>query len=187
MPRMLKFTPNSVGFRSWKKVVLISKTLSTNSVNLCKTYNRKCSIPFVFMSNCPFRELDYLRSQTETAQSLSATANSQAAAVLSQNIKLQSSAIKNQARNIDLEMKRIESKEAREHLNIVWVCVPACFRPFRITQPLQALLTKGVPGGRQRGYQGLFVFPTSWCKGRPHQPDRRTDPQPPRSVKWRCY
>lgn len=66
-------------------------------------------------------DLDALRTETQTAQHESATAASQTAAMMSLNLKLQSSASKNQARNIELEVKRIESREARELLNIVQV------------------------------------------------------------------
>ena len=66
-------------------------------------------------------ELDQLRNQTQTAQSDVATAASQAAAMMSLNLKLQSTASKNQARSIELEVKRLESKEARELLGIVQV------------------------------------------------------------------
>lgn len=41
--------------------------------------------------------------------------------MMSLNLKLQSSASKNQARNIDLEVKRIEAREARELLSIIQV------------------------------------------------------------------
>ena len=41
--------------------------------------------------------------------------------MMSLNLKLQSSASKNQARHIDLEVKKIEAREARELLTIVQV------------------------------------------------------------------
>ena len=66
-------------------------------------------------------ELDTLRTETQTAQHESATAASQTAAMMSLNLKLQSSASKNQARHIDLEVKKIEAREARELLTIVQV------------------------------------------------------------------
>ena len=62
-----------------------------------------------------------MRTQTQSAQSESAAAASQTAAVMSLNLKLQSTASKTQARNIDLEVKRIEAREARELLGIVQV------------------------------------------------------------------
>ncbi|KAH9948209.1 dynactin [Amylocystis lapponica] len=72
-------------------------------------------------------ELDALRAETQTAQHESATAVSQTAAMMSLNLKLQSSASKNQARNIDLEIKRIEAREARELLNIVQPYLPQLY------------------------------------------------------------
>ncbi|KAJ3484582.1 hypothetical protein NLI96_g5543 [Meripilus lineatus] len=72
-------------------------------------------------------ELDTLRAETQTAQHESATAASQNAAMMSLNLKLQSSASKNQARNIDLEVKRIEAREARELLNIVQPYLPQIY------------------------------------------------------------
>lgn len=40
---------------------------------------------------------------------------------MSLNLKLQSSATKNQARAIELELRRIEAKEAKELLSIIQV------------------------------------------------------------------
>lgn len=62
-----------------------------------------------------------LRAETQNAQHESMTAASQNAVMMSLNLKLQSSATKNQARNIDLELRRIEAKEAKELLSIVQV------------------------------------------------------------------
>ena len=42
--------------------------------------------------------------------------------MMSLNLKLQSTASKNQARHIDLEVKKIEAREARELLTIIQVC-----------------------------------------------------------------
>lgn len=49
------------------------------------------------------------------------------------NLKLQSSVSKNQAKNIDLELRKIEAREARELLGIVQVRVNRC-RCFPDTQ-----------------------------------------------------
>ncbi|TCD64746.1 hypothetical protein EIP91_003668 [Steccherinum ochraceum] len=72
-------------------------------------------------------ELDNLRAETQSAQHESATAASQTAAMMTLNLKLQSSASKNQARNIDLEVKRIEAREARELLSIVQPYLPQVY------------------------------------------------------------
>ncbi|CCL98838.1 uncharacterized protein FIBRA_00843 [Fibroporia radiculosa] len=72
-------------------------------------------------------ELDALRAETQTAQHESATAASQTAAMMSLNLKLQSSASKNQARYIDLEVKKIEAREARELLNIIQPYLPQIY------------------------------------------------------------
>ncbi|KAG6879324.1 hypothetical protein C0992_003541 [Termitomyces sp. T32_za158] len=69
-------------------------------------------------------ELDDLRTQTQTAQTESATAASQTAAMMSLNLKLQSSALKNQAKNIDLETRGLEAREARELLSIIQPYLP---------------------------------------------------------------
>lgn len=50
------------------------------------------------------------------------------------NLKLQSSASKNQARNIDLEVKRIEAREARELLSIVQVRINASLHECQLTK-----------------------------------------------------
>ncbi|KAI0352271.1 dynactin [Trametes cingulata] len=72
-------------------------------------------------------ELDTLRAETQTAQHESATAASQTAAMMSLNLKLQSSASKNQARHIDLEVKKIEAREARELLGIIQPYLPQVY------------------------------------------------------------
>ncbi|KAG6889336.1 hypothetical protein C0995_001744 [Termitomyces sp. Mi166 len=72
-------------------------------------------------------ELDDLRTQTQTAQTESATAASQTAAMMSLNLKLQSSALKNQAKNIDLEIRGLEGREARELLGIVQPYLPELY------------------------------------------------------------
>ncbi|KAM5539842.1 hypothetical protein V8D89_006345 [Ganoderma adspersum] len=72
-------------------------------------------------------ELDTLRAETQMAQHESVTAASQTAAMMSLNLKLQSSASKNQARHIDLEVKKIEAREARELLSIVQPYLPQVY------------------------------------------------------------
>ncbi|KAF8634861.1 hypothetical protein AX15_000617 [Amanita polypyramis BW_CC] len=72
-------------------------------------------------------ELETLRTQTQTAQNESATAVSQTAAMMSLNLKLQSTASKNQARNIDLELTKLDAKEARELLGIVQPYMPSIY------------------------------------------------------------
>ncbi|KAL0951934.1 hypothetical protein HGRIS_008587 [Hohenbuehelia grisea] len=72
-------------------------------------------------------ELDALRTQTQTAQSESDRAVNQTAAMMSLNLKLQSTAAKNQARNIELELLRIEAREAKELLGIVQPYLPQMY------------------------------------------------------------
>ncbi|KZT02085.1 dynactin [Laetiporus sulphureus 93-53] len=72
-------------------------------------------------------DLDTLRTETQTSQHQAATAASQTAAMMSLNLKLQSSASKNQARYIDLEVKRIEAKEAKELLAIIQPYLPQIY------------------------------------------------------------
>ena len=47
--------------------------------------------------------------------------------MMSLNLKLQSSASKNQARHIDLEVKRIEAREAQELLSIIQPYLPQVY------------------------------------------------------------
>ena len=47
--------------------------------------------------------------------------------MMSLNLKLQSSASKNQARHIDLEVKKIEAREARELLSIIQPYLPQVY------------------------------------------------------------
>ena len=83
-------------------------------------------------------ELDSLRTQTQTVQSEYAAATSQTAAMMSLNLKLQSTASKNQAKNIDLEIKRIEAREARELLSIVQVSIMSSVE-FHATDRIHAI------------------------------------------------
>ncbi|KAI0030979.1 dynactin [Vararia minispora EC-137] len=72
-------------------------------------------------------ELDSLRAQTQTAQSESAAAASQTAQMMSLNLKLQSTASKHQARTIDMEIHRIDAREAREMLAVVQPYLPRVY------------------------------------------------------------
>ena len=62
--------------------------------------------------------------------------------MMSLNLKLQSTASKNQARHIDLEVKKIEAREARELLNIVQVglcrrvCCGTLLKGFARSSPI---------------------------------------------------
>ena len=66
-------------------------------------------------------ELDTLRAETQNANEKSASAATQTAAMLSLNLKLQSTASKNHAKQIELEVKTIESREVKELLTIIQV------------------------------------------------------------------
>ncbi|EIW87309.1 hypothetical protein CONPUDRAFT_161877 [Coniophora puteana RWD-64-598 SS2] len=72
-------------------------------------------------------DLESLRAQTQDAQQESASAASQTAAIMSLNLKLQSSASKNQARLIELELRRLEAREARALLGIVQPYLPQSY------------------------------------------------------------
>ncbi|KAF9488647.1 dynactin [Pleurotus eryngii] len=72
-------------------------------------------------------ELDGLRTQTQTAQSESDRAASQNAAMIAMNLKLQSSASKNQARLLEVELGKLEAREAKELLAIVQPYLPQLY------------------------------------------------------------
>ncbi|KAF8526013.1 dynein associated protein-domain-containing protein [Hysterangium stoloniferum] len=72
-------------------------------------------------------ELDTLRAETQTAQTESATQASKASQIMSINLKLQSTVSKSQAKNIDLELRKIEAREARELLSIVQPYLPQIY------------------------------------------------------------
>lgn len=72
-------------------------------------------------------ELDALRSQTQTAQSVSAAAASQTAQAMALNLRLQSHASKAHARTLELELARLEAREAREMLSITAPHLPALY------------------------------------------------------------
>ena len=124
-----------------------------------------------------FSELDTLRTETQTAQHESATAASQTAAMMSLNLKLQSSASKNQARHIDLEVKKIEAREARELLTIVQVHFRDLFAGTKrvFIQLRTALPAPNLCRVRHGCYELLLVLPALGCQSRPHQQRRRAD------------
>ncbi|KAI6012667.1 dynein associated protein-domain-containing protein [Pisolithus orientalis] len=72
-------------------------------------------------------ELDTLRTQTQNAQHESAAAASQTAAMMSLNLKLQSSAAKNQAKTVELEIRKLETRETRELLTIIQPYLPQVY------------------------------------------------------------
>ncbi|KAI6120904.1 dynein associated protein-domain-containing protein [Pisolithus croceorrhizus] len=72
-------------------------------------------------------ELDALRTQTQNAQHESAAAASQTAAMMSLNLKLQSSAAKNQAKTVELEIRKLETRETRELLTIIQPYLPQVY------------------------------------------------------------
>ena len=138
-------------------------------------------------------ELDSFRAETQNAQHESATAASQTAAMMSLNLKLQSTASKNQARNIDLEVKRIEAREARELLTIIQVnnnissathlkC-PAnlhFFYPTALPAPSLCRVRHGCD-------KLLLVLPASGFQDRTDQHLRWPDSQPPRCIERTCH
>ena len=100
---------------------------------------------------------------------------------MSLNLKLQSSASKNQARHIDLEVKKIEAREARELLNIVQVSA----RFYAIHRMATHLSIVALPSASLHRvghglHELLSVLPTPCSQGRPHQYRNRADTQPTR-------
>lgn len=125
-------------------------------------------------------ELDALRTETQTAQHESATAASQTAAMMSLNLKLQSSASKNQARNIDLEIKRIEAREAQELLSIVQVRMVTLSVSSLPLNTLVALPPSSLRRIRHGRYKMLPLLYPARPQSRPHQQLCRASTQPAR-------
>ncbi|KAG8856780.1 hypothetical protein FRB96_006284 [Tulasnella sp. 330] len=72
-------------------------------------------------------ELETLRHQHQTRQTESQAQASQSAALMSLNMRLQSSALRNQAKSIDLELKKLEAKQAKEMLSIMQPYLPQVY------------------------------------------------------------
>ncbi|KAF8337534.1 dynein associated protein-domain-containing protein [Cantharellus anzutake] len=72
-------------------------------------------------------ELDVARELSQTHRMESQTQANQAAAALTLSKKLQSTAIKNQAKTIDLEIKHLDTAQAREMLSIVQPYLPQAY------------------------------------------------------------
>jgi dynactin 1 len=66
-------------------------------------------------------DLDALREQNQVQQNEYQTSAAQSAAVMSLNMRLQSSALKSQVKNIDFEIRKLESRQAKEMLEICQV------------------------------------------------------------------
>ncbi|GAA5942628.1 uncharacterized protein JCM15063_000844 [Sporobolomyces koalae] len=64
-------------------------------------------------------DLEELRRQQSTQASESQSLSSQSQAMLNLNMRLQSSVLKSQVKAIDLELRKLEAKQASEHLAIV--------------------------------------------------------------------
>ena len=69
-------------------------------------------------------KLDTLRAETQNANEKSASAATQAAVMLSLDLNLRSTAPKNHAEQIELEVKTIETREAKELSTIIQVTLP---------------------------------------------------------------
>ncbi|SCZ96495.1 BZ3500_MvSof-1268-A1-R1_Chr8-2g10234 [Microbotryum saponariae] len=64
-------------------------------------------------------DLEQLRHHQASQQSESASLTSQSQAMLNLNLKLQSSMLKGQVKTIDLELRKLDARQASEHLAIV--------------------------------------------------------------------
>ncbi|SCV67323.1 BQ2448_5969 [Microbotryum intermedium] len=64
-------------------------------------------------------DLEQLRQHQASQQSESASLTSQSQAMLNLNLKLQSSMLKGQVKTIDLELRKLDARQASEHLAIV--------------------------------------------------------------------
>ncbi|BGP20858.1 hypothetical protein JCM10213v2_009023 [Rhodosporidiobolus nylandii] len=64
-------------------------------------------------------DLDQLREHQATQATESQSLTSQSQAMLNLNLKLQSSVLKSQVKAIDLELRKLEAKQAADHLSIV--------------------------------------------------------------------
>lgn len=71
-------------------------------------------------------DLDQMREQQNTAQTDVQQLSSQTQSMLSLNMKLQQTVSKAQVRSIDLELRKLEAKEAIERLMIIKVRSEAC-------------------------------------------------------------
>ncbi|KAL7423292.1 hypothetical protein Q5752_002593 [Cryptotrichosporon argae] len=72
-------------------------------------------------------EIDVLRTQQASQEQESASASKESQALLNLNLKLQSTAAKSQAKTVDLELKRLETAQLTEHLNIVQTYLPETY------------------------------------------------------------
>ncbi|EJT98432.1 hypothetical protein DACRYDRAFT_118713 [Dacryopinax primogenitus] len=72
-------------------------------------------------------DIEYLRNQQTTHASEAQALSSQSQAILALNMKLQTTVAKNQAKNIDLELRRLDASQAKEHLQIVQLFLPQAY------------------------------------------------------------
>jgi len=127
IPMLENLTPRS---SLWKSPVKTWNKPSFGSVSWLCNSKSTVSSPIIFSlghSRIVFlvvSELDTLRAETQNANEKSASAATQTAAMLSLNLKLQSTASKNHAKQIELEVKTIETREVKELLTIIQVAFP---------------------------------------------------------------
>ncbi len=67
-------------------------------------------------------DLEDLRAANQENTSTNEELSNRSKAMIDLNLKLQLSASKAQVKTIDLELRRLESEEAKEHLQMVQVC-----------------------------------------------------------------
>ncbi|GAA5884799.1 hypothetical protein JCM3774_006769 [Rhodotorula dairenensis] len=72
-------------------------------------------------------DLEKLRQHQATQETESQTLSSQSQAMLNLNLKLQSTVLKSQVKAIDLELRELEARQAKEHLDIVKPYLPPTF------------------------------------------------------------
>ena len=66
-------------------------------------------------------DLEQLREEHHVQQTESQTMNSQSKAMLNLNMKLQTSVLRNQSKTVDLELRKMEAAQAKQHLSIIIV------------------------------------------------------------------
>ena len=76
-------------------------------------------------------DLQDLEASKQISQAEADQLSSKSRAMLDLNQKLQSSAAKTQVKTIDLELRRLEAEQAREHLEIVQLFLPESFQAER--------------------------------------------------------
>lgn len=110
--------------KCWRRASRTTKRLSVNSESSFSVCRSQSPLLFTVKSadlSARHSDLEQKRTHQATQQTESQSLTSQSQTMLNLNLKLQSSMLKGQVKTIDLGMRKLDARQALEHLAIVKV------------------------------------------------------------------